>query len=94
MVWFRLASEVEITEAIASGKYSDLRGPRGQHDYKKLTEIEEADTSLQVKANDHKRVYTSEDLFLSSGYLIMEQCHPCFFDVDLENPELLAELDD
>ena len=42
--WFGLglASEVEITEAIASGKYSDLRGPRGQHDYKKLTEIEEA----------------------------------------------------
>ncbi len=59
-----------------------------------LTETEELDTSLQVRANDHKKVYTSEDLFLSSGYLIMEQCHPCFFEVDLENPELLAELDD
>jgi len=24
----------------------------------------------------------------------MEEAHPCFFEIELENPEVLAELDD
>jgi len=59
-----------------------------------LTPEEESQYSYTIAANTHQRRYTAEDLFLASGYLIMEECHPCFFDVELENPEMLAELDD
>tara|TARA_Y100000022_G_scaffold148566_1_gene130258 strand:- start:216 stop:515 length:300 start_codon:yes stop_codon:yes gene_type:complete len=59
-----------------------------------LTEEEERSYSPTIAANTHQRVYTPEDLFKASGYLIMEECHPCFFELELENPELLAELDD
>lgn len=35
--------------------------------------------------------YTSEDLYLWSNYLIMEECHPLMFDLELENPEALPQ---
>jgi hypothetical protein len=57
-----------------------------------LTEEEEADPSTIIEANN--LTYTAEDLFRASAYLIMEEAHPCFFEMDLENPEVLAELDD
>tara|TARA_B100002019_G_scaffold237893_1_gene212827 strand:- start:597 stop:890 length:294 start_codon:yes stop_codon:yes gene_type:complete len=61
-----------------------------------LTEDQEKDYSCTIAANTHRKGYryTPEDLFKSSGYLIMEECHPCFFEMDLENPELLEELED
>jgi hypothetical protein len=40
--------------------------------------IEQADQQLR---------YAPEDLYKSSEYLIMEECHPCLFPVELENPE-------
>jgi hypothetical protein len=58
-----------------------------------LTEQEEASTLPYTEANSNVRVFTPEDLFRSSGYLIMEECHPCFFEMDLENPEMLSELE-
>ena len=58
-----------------------------------LTEEEEADPSVVIQANNNL-TYTPEDLFRSSAYLIMEEAHPCFFEMELENPEVLAELDD
>ena len=53
-------------------------------------EVENDQTILDT-AKRHPKTYTMEDLYLSSGYLIMEECHPCFFDMELENPELLPE---
>ena len=35
--------------------------------------------------------YTSEDLYAWSTYLIMEECHPLMFDLELENPEALPQ---
>lgn len=58
-----------------------------------LTEDEENSLIPVVEAENNAKVYTPEDLFKASGYLIMEECHPCFFELELENPELLAELD-
>ena len=38
---------------------------------------------------DNERRFEQEDLYQSSYYLIMEECHPLMFDVELENPEML-----
>jgi hypothetical protein len=36
---------------------------------------------------DKQRSFEPEDLYKSSSYLIEEEVHPCFFDVELENSE-------
>ena len=59
-----------------------------------LTEEEEQNYSCKIAANTHQLRYNPEHLFRSSGYLIMEECHPCFFELEVENPEILAELDE
>ena len=46
------------------------------------------DPYIQVEA-DGSMDYSAEDMFLWSNYLIMEECHPLLFDLDLENPEEL-----
>jgi hypothetical protein len=38
---------------------------------------------------DNEREFEPEDLYQSSYYLIMEECHPLMFELDLENPEML-----
>ena len=39
-------------------------------------------------ANENTQ-YDLEDLFRWSNYLVMEECHPLIFELELENPELL-----
>ncbi len=46
------------------------------------------DPYIQVEAENNLD-YTAEDLFCWSNYLIMEECHPLMFELDLENPEEL-----
>jgi hypothetical protein len=36
---------------------------------------------------DKERSFEPEDLYRNSFYLIDEEVHPCFFPVELENPE-------
>ena len=36
---------------------------------------------------------TPEIFYQKSFYLIDEQCHPCLFEMEFENPEVLLELD-
>ena len=36
-------------------------------------------------------IYTAEDIYKGSNYLIMESCHPCFDTIELLNPENLPE---
>lgn len=45
-----------------------------------------------IKLADETRSYTPEEMFYYSFYLIDEQCHPCLFELDLENSELLDEI--
>lgn len=50
-------------------------------------EPEELDDPLiKYEAEDNLR-YTAEDLYKASSYLMVEECHPCLFEVPLENPE-------
>ncbi len=35
--------------------------------------------------------YTLEQVDNASSYLIDEECHPCLFDVEVMNPELLPD---
>jgi len=36
---------------------------------------------------DKNRDYDMEDLYNSTDYLIAEECHPCLFELELENPD-------
>jgi len=40
-----------------------------------------------IKLADQQRTFEPEDLYQNSFYLIDEEAHPCFFPVELENPE-------
>lgn len=61
--------------------------------FDELPEIATQDPDIITEANDNM-TYTPEDLFLKSFYLIDEEAHPCLFELDIENPELLKELEE
>jgi hypothetical protein len=42
-----------------------------------------------VELADKERRFEQEDLYQSSYYLILEECHPLMFELELENPEML-----
>jgi hypothetical protein len=46
------------------------------------------DLSL-IELADKERRYEPEYLYQTSFYLIDEECHPCLFELDLENPECM-----
>ena len=54
--------------------------------FDELPEIACSDPEILRQA-DKNRDYSPEELFYASFYLIDEECHPCIFDVELENPE-------
>jgi hypothetical protein len=56
--------------------------------FDELPEIAMDDPEIVTIANNNIK-YDAIALYRSSGYLIMEECHPCFFEMDLENPECL-----
>jgi hypothetical protein len=56
-----------------------------------IPEIAKEDPEIISEANK-QLIYTPEDFYKSSFYLIDEECHPCLFELDLENPEALDEL--
>ena len=60
--------------------------------FDELPEIATQDPDIITEANDNM-TYTPEDFFQKSFYLIDEQAHPCLFELDIENPELLEELE-
>jgi len=53
-----------------------------------LPTIMKDDPYIQIEAKDHQ-TYTIEDMYRWSSYLIMEECHPLLFELDLKNPEEL-----
>jgi hypothetical protein len=42
-----------------------------------------------IELADKERRFEPEDLYQSSYYLILEECHPLLYEVELENPEML-----
>jgi hypothetical protein len=45
-----------------------------------------------MRLADQQLLYTTDDLYRSSYYLILEECHPLMFDLDLKNPEDLPKV--
>jgi len=42
-----------------------------------------------IELADKERRFEPEDLYQSSYYLILEECHPLLYELDLENPECM-----
>ena len=42
-----------------------------------------------VRAGDEGKRWTAEEMYRASNYLIMEECHPMLFDLEVDKPELL-----
>ena len=59
--------------------------------FDELPEISQNDPEIIEEANN-QILMTPEILFKSSFYLVDEQAHPCLFELDIENPEVLDEL--
>jgi len=53
-------------------------------------DVEDKENTIEVQniANEQPEL-SHEELYKQSGYLIMEECHPCLFEMDIENPEML-----
>ncbi len=45
-----------------------------------------------IEFANNNLVMSPEIFFEKSFYLIDEECHPCLFELDLENPEVLDEI--
>jgi len=52
--------------------------------------IDPMDLECMELADDQPR-YGPEDVFRGSRYLITEQAHPCFNEIDIENAEILPD---
>lgn len=48
------------------------------------------DQDLCKEANKNP-AFEPENLYISSSYLIEEEAHPCFFNIEIKNPEDLPE---
>ena len=59
--------------------------------FDELPSIVQQDPEIIAKA-DKGLTYDPDYFFLKSFYLIDEQAHPCLFEMELENPEVLDEL--
>ena len=42
-----------------------------------------------IELADNEKRFEPEDLYQSSYYLMVEECHPLMFEVELENPEMM-----
>ena len=58
--------------------------------FEELPQIMQDDPYIQIDACNNEE-YSPEDFYKTSFYLIDEECHPCLFSVDLENPEDMPE---
>jgi len=76
--WYNRGSEIVLMYFINSIPFTFDELPHtGLHT---IEIVEEANNNL---------AFEPEDLYQSSYYLIMEECHPLMFELELENPELL-----
>jgi len=56
--------------------------------FDELPELARQNPSVIQLANSCPRL-TAEDMYRASMYLMIEECHPMMFELELENPELL-----
>jgi len=77
-VWYNRGKEIVLMYFINQVPFT----------FDELPDMANQDPELIELADNEKR-YEPEDLYQSSYYLILEECHPMLFDVELENPEML-----
>ena len=54
--------------------------------------LSSADIDLSIiSLADQQPRYEHQDVYRGCSYLISEQAHPCFHEVDIENPEILPD---
>jgi len=58
--------------------------------FEEIPQIMQDNPYIQIDASNNPK-YSPEELYKTSFYLIDEECHPCLFPVDLENPEDMPE---
>ena len=56
--------------------------------FDELPEIARNLPEVTQSADGNKR-WSAEDMYRASMYLMMEECHPMMYELELENPELL-----
>ncbi len=56
--------------------------------FDELPDLANQDPEL-IQLADNERKFEPEDLYQSSYYLMVEECHPLMFELELENPEML-----
>jgi hypothetical protein len=59
--------------------------------FDEISDIAQDDPEIIRLANE-QLIMTPNEFYLKSFYLIDEECHPCLFELDLENPEILDEI--
>lgn len=58
--------------------------------FDELPTIMQDDPYIQIEAENNP-IYSVEDLYNWSNYLIDEECHPLLFELNIENPEELPK---
>ena len=77
-VWYETGSRIVLMHFINSVPFTFDELP------------DECTTDLElIKLADNERRFDTEDIYKSSQYLILEECHPLMFELNLENPEML-----
>jgi hypothetical protein len=59
--------------------------------FDEILEKSQNDPEIIQRADEHL-TYNPEFFYKKSFYLIDEEAHPCLFELDLENPEVLDEI--
>jgi len=58
--------------------------------FDELPEIAKSHPEVIKLADEGKR-WTPEDLYRASSYLMLEECHPMIYELEIENPELYTK---
>lgn len=77
-VWFNNGTQIVLMYFINSVPFT----------FDELSEDVLYDFQL-ISLADNERKYNLQDIYKSSQYLIMEECHPLLFELQLENPHML-----
>jgi hypothetical protein len=76
--WYRKKSQIVLMYFIQNSPFT----------FDDLPDFVINDSEIIEIANIGK-AYEEEDLYRSSIYLMLEECNPLLYDLELENPELL-----
>lgn len=59
--------------------------------FDEISETDQTDPDIILQAS-RELLMTPEIFFQKSYYLMLEECHPMLFELDIENPEILDEI--